>query len=383
MQKIVFIALGYAETRFRLLGEDLSEYSSSKSIYKGRGFHQLTGIQDSSGLYNEAGPYEKYADFVGNKNIISQPDLLCTQIHYAIDSAGWFWTDKTNGKSVPNWSSASNTEYIKFRAEYFSKALGKQLNEVSHLVEEDEKYFWLQAKMLNGYPKGQKLETNPYGWTTRKKAFDILKNEVFEFDKRCKGNEELEFNEDGVLAKMKKIVDKHYTYKQETNKYRTEVSDEGLKYMDCSELVSRYLYELEVGVNKSKNEPIYMTTANMVNEKAFRKILGNENIDLVGKEESFKPQRGDIFAWGYSTGNSWNGHTGIVYKYDETKDLVTILEAVGSKGSADESQNTKANGGFSGKGQTRTAVFKRTSKALVNHKGWFGYYRPKNYTKKL
>ncbi|PQL90571.1 PAAR-like protein [Apibacter adventoris] len=196
MQKIVFIALGYAETRFRLLGEDLSEYSSSKSIYKGRGFHQLTGIQDSSGLYNEAGPYEKYADFVGNKNIISQPDLLCTQIHYAIDSAGWFWTDKTNGKSVPNWSSASNTEYIKFRAEYFSKALGKQLNEVSHLVEEDEKYFWLQAKMLNGYPKGQKLETNPYGWTTRKKAFDILKNEVFEFDKRCKGNEELEFTGD-------------------------------------------------------------------------------------------------------------------------------------------------------------------------------------------
>lgn len=50
-------------------------------------------------------------------------------------------------------------------------------------------------------------------------------------------------------------------------------SESGENTMDCSELVCRYLYELEVGVNKSKNEPIYMTTANMVNEKAFRKIL--------------------------------------------------------------------------------------------------------------
>lgn len=126
-----------------------------------------------------------------------------------------------------------------------------------------------------------------------------------------------------------------------------------------------------------------MTTANMVNEKAFRKILGNENIDLVGKEESFKPQRGDIFAWGYSTGNSWNGHTGIVYKYDEKKDLVTILESVGIHGSADESNNKLSNGGYNGFKVTRTAVYKRTSRALVNHKGWFGYYGPKNYTKKL
>jgi hypothetical protein len=153
--------------------------------------------------------------------------------------------------------------------------------------------------------------------------------------------------------------------------------------MDCSELVSRYLYELGIGVNSAKNEPIYLTTAGMTSEKAFRNKLGNDNIDLAGKDISFKPQRGDIFAWGFLDGKNWKGHTGIVYKYDEKKDLVTILEAVGTYGSADESQNTAVNGGYPHKGLTRTAVFKRTSKALVNHRGWFGYYRPKNYTKKL
>lgn len=190
----------------------------------------------------------------------------------------------------------------------------------------------------------------------------------------------MELEEEGVLAKMKRLVDNHYEYKQETDQYRTEVSEAGLKFMDCSELVSRYLFELEIGINKAKNEPIYMTTSGMTSEKEFRKLLGNNNIDLVGKEESFKPQRGDIFVW---RSPSKGGHTGIVYKYDPQKDLVTILEAIGKFGSADESQNTVANGGFPGNKQTRTSVYKRTSKALVNHEGWIGYFRPKNYTKKL
>ncbi|TWP22616.1 TIGR02594 family protein, partial [Apibacter muscae] len=203
MQKIVFLALGYAETRFKSLGEEISSFNSSKSIYKGRGFHQLTGTRDGNGFYNSPGPYENYATAVGNQNIISHPDLICKNIHYAIDSAGWFWTDPNWGKKVPLWSSSSNVKYIKFRANYFSKALGKPLNEVSHLVEDDEKYFWLQAKLLNGYPKGEKLEIEPNGWKTRKNAFDILKNNVFEFNIRCKGNEQLNFNTEGRAPWMK------------------------------------------------------------------------------------------------------------------------------------------------------------------------------------
>lgn len=60
--------------------------------------------------------------------------------------------------------------------------------------------------------------------------------------------------------------------------------------------------------------------------------------------------------------------------------LVTILEAIGNVGSADETTNVN-NGGYSGKGNSRTAVYKRPGKALASHKGWKGYFRPKKYTK--
>lgn len=399
IQKITFLAQVNAETGFFILSrEKPSKYLSSQSLYKGRGLIQLTGkLNATQTAYDIPGPYEEYGTYLVNKGylkkdqeniFVTNPDLIATDLHYTIDSSGWEWEVF---KRVPKWNDGKHDsdkvkEAKKWKREKFSKGLDRSLNQLSLVIEEsgeEENYFWLQSKMLNGYIIMDKDKPDPHGWAKRKEGLQKLKD-WFKYDKSvCKGEKELEFDEDGILAKMKKIVDKHYTYKQETNKYRTEVSDEGLKYMDCSELVSRYLYELEVGVNKSKNEPIYMTTANMVNEKAFRKILGNENIDLVGREESFKPQRGDIFAWGYSTGNSWNGHTGIVYKYDEKKDLVTILEAIGKSGSADESNNKLSNGGYNGFKVTRTAVYKRTSRALVNHKGWFGYYRPKNYTKKL
>ena len=388
IQKITFLAQVNAETGFFSIShEELSKYLSSRSKYKGRGLIQLTGnLNKAKTSYDVPGPYEKYGKYIGDENkFINNPNLIATDLHYTVDSSGWEWEIE---KKVPVWNpniynQQKTKDAVKWKVEKFAKGLGKSLNQLALVLEEtgEEKYFWLQSKMLNGYLLKDTDSPDPHGWSKRKEGLRKLK-QWFKYDKNiCNGEKELEYEEeedDGVLEKMKKIVDKHYEYKQETNKYRTEVSDKGLEFMDCSELVSRYLYELGIGINKTKNEPIYMTTADMTTEKAFRNKLGNENIDLVGKEESFKPQRGDIFAWGYSTGSGWNGHTGIVYKYDEKKDLVTILEAIGKYGSADESQNTVSNGGFPGKEQTRTAVFKRTSKALVNHKGWFGYYRPKN-----
>jgi len=62
--------------------------------------------------------------------------------------------------------------------------------------------------------------------------------------------------------------------------------------------------------------------------------------------------------------------------------LVTILEAIGNVGSADEATN-RNNGGDSQKGCSRSAVYKRTGKAFVAHGGWVGYYRPKNVTRDL
>lgn len=198
------------------------------------------------------------------------------------------------------------------------------------------------------------------------------------FDCKYK-NESEKKSEGGVLEKMKQIADEHHIYKQETNHLRTDDTVEGREKMDCSEFVSRYLFELGL-----TTKPIYMTTANMMSESAFRRVIGSENIDLVkgSKEEGFVPKRGDIFAWGYQGKESWNGHTGIVYEYDKIKDTVTILEAIGSSGAVSESQQVK-NGGYSGKGCTRTAIYDRLGGALYGHTAWAGFYRPKNFTKEL
>lgn len=197
--------------------------------------------------------------------------------------------------------------------------------------------------------------------------------------KECKKlnpvDEAITSDEEGVLNKMKKIADQHHTYKQETDHLRTDDSAEGLSKMDCSEFVSRYLHEL--GITSSIK---YMTTDNMVSEKAFRQVIGNNNIDFVigsdGKD--FSPQRGDIFVWRRSDA----GHTGIVYSYDSANDVVVILEAIGNVGAVSEKDQVK-NGGYAGTGCSRTAKYKRLKGALWGHGGWKGYFRPKNYTKKL
>ena len=143
--------------------------------------------------------------------------------------------------------------------------------------------------------------------------------------------------------------------------------------------VAAYLYKLGIIPNMKS-----LSTAVMTNEKSFRKAIGNENIDFVlGSEKSdFKPQKGDIFVWRHQYPKKTRGHTGIVYEYDEVNDIVTILEAIGEGGSAEEDIH-KGNGGYIGKGCTRTSFYKRDGKALASHLGWIGYFRPKNYLKKL
>lgn len=98
------------------------------------------------------------------------------------------------------------------------------------------------------------------------------------------------------------------------------------------------------------------------------------------KLSTFKPQKGDVFAWGRSKNGSWGGHTGVVYEYDETNDTVTIMEAIGKSGAVGEKKQVK-NGGDSLTNCTRTAIYDRLGGALFGHDGWFGYYRPKNYRK--
>lgn len=174
-----------------------------------------------------------------------------------------------------------------------------------------------------------------------------------------------------VLEEMKQMADQHLPYAQEGNTdksegLRTSLSDIGLSKMDCSEFVCRYLHKLGI-----TDEVKWVTTASMTTESSFQKALGTDKIKFVGNSEDFKPQAGDIFVWR----NGINGHTGIVYKYDSSKDLVTILEAIGKGGSYDSKTNKK-NGGYPLSGVTRTAIYQSKGEALFAHKGFIGYFRP-------
>ena len=179
----------------------------------------------------------------------------------------------------------------------------------------------------------------------------------------------------GILNEMKALVDRNIPYSQTGE--RSKLSPEGLKNLDCSETVGIYLHKLGVMPTYASIDTSLMTT-----ESRFRNAIKTHNIDFIpgSNQPGFKPKRGDVFVW--RKGAAGPGHTGIVYSYDAAADLVTILEAIGAVGSADETTN-RTNGGTAKKGCSRTAVFKREGKALSAHAGWVGYYRPKNYTKNL
>ena len=181
--------------------------------------------------------------------------------------------------------------------------------------------------------------------------------------------------EKGILEEMKQLVDKNIPYSQTGE--RASLQPEGLKNLDCSETVGIYLHKLGVMPTLVAIDTSLMTT-----ETRFRNAVRSNNIDfLAGSDKSnFKPQRGDVFVWRKGSGGP--GHTGIVYNYDSATDLVTILEAIGDVGSADESTNRNS-GGTAKKGCSRTGVYKRAGKALNAHAGWIGYYRPKNFTRNL
>ncbi|PQL95925.1 PAAR-like protein [Apibacter adventoris] len=194
IQKIAFLAQAFHESdRLRTTEEYPSKHKSSQSIYKGRGIIQITGEKSSDGYYNKPGPYKRYDSL-----LIKNPEFLAEDIHYTVDSGGWYFTKY---KSVPNWvdgtkDSQSLKEHKKWKRTEFSKALGKSLNDLSLLIEEEEnKYFWLQSKILNGYSISHKYERDPNGWKDRKEAFQKLKI-WFKYDKSvCKGEKELDLKD--------------------------------------------------------------------------------------------------------------------------------------------------------------------------------------------
>ena len=192
IQKITFLAQAFHESdNFNTAEEYPSNHNSSKSVYKGRGLIQMTGEKaEGSEFYNQAGPYEKYANYVGNQEIINKPELIAQELKYAVDSAGWLWSEV---KKTPNWTKTSKVEAIKWKSDYFKDGIGKSLNGLAIVMEnvDEDKYFYLQSKILNGYSKDHKLEKDPNGWSDRKSAFSKLKT-WFKYNKNvCKGEVEL------------------------------------------------------------------------------------------------------------------------------------------------------------------------------------------------
>ena len=179
IQKITFLAQAFHESdNFNTAEEYPSNENSSKSFYKGRGLIQMTGVKaDGEILYNKPGPYQKYADYIGNQEIVSKPELVAQELKFAVNSAGWLWSQIKKVPSSRSWSIDSNQEAIKWKAEYFKDGLGKSLNELAIVMEnvDENKYFYLQSKILNGYLPTHKLEKDPNGWNGRKSTFAKLK----------------------------------------------------------------------------------------------------------------------------------------------------------------------------------------------------------------
>jgi hypothetical protein len=266
---------------------------------------------------------------------------------------------KANGEVI------KNTKWIRQRAYKQNPAFFKEERE------KGKTYVWEIAQVIEKwYEEGKSNKENKYVCNALNENSDTKSNKP---ETKNEKSESEKVKAGSVLAEMKKLVDKHVPYSQDG--VRNKLNEKGLAALDCSETVAIYLYKL--GVIKN---PMEIYTGTMTTQKDFRNAIGNNNIDFIenSNKKDFKPQKGDIFVWR----NAKAGHTGIVYNYDEKKDLVTILEAIGKVGSADESTNKK-HGGHSGKGCSRTAVYKRSGKALASHDGWKGYFRPKNYTNQL
>ncbi len=202
IDKISFLAQAAHETGgFQQNKEEKSKYLSSQSTYKGRGMIQLTGNKDkSTGYYNLAGVYKSYSKYVNDPNVESDPDLVSKNLHYTVDSSGWFF----KSKKVPKW----NKKWLKYdnlrreRLSHFSEGLGKNLLELSPFINKDEKYFWLQSKIINGYFKSDTLKSHPNGWNDRVESFMQLRS-VFHFGTECVNNlEKLEIEERAPWMKI-------------------------------------------------------------------------------------------------------------------------------------------------------------------------------------
>lgn len=169
IQKIHFLAQVCEETgTFALSEETEGQHDSSKSIYKGRGILQLTGVKKKGEkLYNGEGPYKDYADYIGDPDIVKKPEVVANNVNYCIDSGAWIWSVN---KRMP---SDRNSEAVK---RWARETAGKSLNELAVF---GDKYLELISVLLNGRNKDK--GNMPNGWENRKSMYTKLKTVFFQY----------------------------------------------------------------------------------------------------------------------------------------------------------------------------------------------------------
>lgn len=135
---------------------------------------------------------------------------------------------------------------------------------------------------------------------------------------------------------------------------RSELTDDALNKMDCSELVCRYLNKIGWSSDIKK-----YTTLDLKN-------LSNKHPEWLEKQDKdYKPKLGDIFLW-----RTHKGHTGVIVDYNEATDSVTTIESI----SENEYQSRNFLGensgheGYDFKGVIKWKWNKRTGRHLTGHK---------------
>ena len=172
IQKVHFLAQVCEETgTFASSEETRGQHLSSQSIYKGRGLLQLTGVRvdpdDNRSHYDKPGPYQDYADYRGNQEIVTKPEIVANNVDYCIDSAAWIWS--INKKMTSNPQSQAI-------ARWGRETLGKPLNELAVF---GEKYFELISALLNG--RGS--DGMPNNYAKRQANYNLLKTFFFMYGK--------------------------------------------------------------------------------------------------------------------------------------------------------------------------------------------------------
>ena len=257
-QKMHFLAQVCEETgTFSLSEETKSDFISSQSIYKGRGILQLTGVKidlnDIKSRYDKPGPYQDYADYKGDQNIVKKPEIVASNIQYAIDSGAWIWS--VNKKMTNNPKSEA---IIKWGEE----TLGKSLNELAIYA---DKFLELISVLLNGRNKNTGM---PNGWATRQMNYNLLKTGFFMYEKYHENSKDKKGEGIGIVSYhiySGGKIEKHIP-KEIKKEYRT-------KY--------KYIYH-------DKNDKVHeLGTFNFTLTKEMNKgnVAGKNNVELIDIRE--------------------------------------------------------------------------------------------------